>query len=295
MLSIDVGFGNTKIYDGENLTGFPSVYMEAEKDYQLKTDPNEKLLELDGVLYHVGRTALNKDGLAPFDRTDILRHKIFMLTAICTATQGNDFCDGVALGLPIGDFSAIFDQLKKLKGTYDVKYNEKKVHIEITKIKVFKQGEAVFNLLHREDKDLTNRVVGIIDIGQKTVDFAYFVDGSYVEKRSGSMEQGVINAYQDIADAVHTELGFEIEDYKVTKYLDNPKIKPHAETAFKKMAEAIRNRLKRKKWNFEEIEDLYIVGGGTSYIAPHFKDTPYKEIDETKAVFANAYGYFEGE
>lgn len=291
MLSIDVGFGNTKVYDGENVFGFPSVYMEANKDYQLKTDPNEKLLELDGVLYHVGRTALNKDGLAPFDREDILRHKIFMLTAICSATKGKDFSDEVALGLPIGDFSAIFSELKKLKGTYDVKYNEKKVHIEVTKVKVFKQSEAIFNLLKKENKSLTDRVVGIIDVGQKTVDFAYFVDGSYVEKRSGSMEQGVINAYQDIADAVNTKLGFEVEDYKAKKYI--PKVQDDADKAFEKLSEAIRNRLKRKKWNFEEIEDVYVVGGGASYISPFFKDTAYKPLDEMKAVFANAYGYYE--
>ena len=45
----------------------------------------------------------------------------------------------------------------------------------------------------------------------------------------------------------------------------------------------------------KEIDALYIVGGGTPFVAPYFKDTPYVELEMEKAVFANAYGYYEGE
>lgn len=293
MLSIDVGFGNVKVFDGEELAAFPSVYMETTEDYDPKTDPDDQVLELDGVKYHVGMTALKLGGLAPFDKEDMLRHKIFVLAAICEATEGEDFSGNIALGLPIGDYKFMADKLKKLKGTYEVKYNNKKISIVIKKISVYAQSEVVYKLLASKDSSINDKIVGIVDIGQKTVDFAFFTEGKFTRDRSGSIEKGVINAYQSIATAVEDKLGFEIPDYRAKKYID--KVPEDAQKAFSDMAMTIRDRLFRKHWNFKEMDTLYIVGGGTSYIAPYFKDAPYKAIEEETAVFANAYGYYEAE
>jgi len=294
MLSIDVGFGNTKIYDGEELAAFPSVYKSTTVDYEPSTDPDDQLLELDGVRYHVGITALKEGGLAPFDKEDMLRHRIFTLTAICASTEGEDFADDVALGLPIGDYAFMADKLKKeIKGKYEVKYNGKKVNIDIKSVKVYAQAEAVYKLLAKDTPEIANKLVGIVDVGQKTVDFAFFNRGRFVKEWSGSMEQGVINAYQSIATAIEEKLGYEVPDYDVPHYRD--RLPEDNEKAFSTMATAIKDRLIRKHWNFKQMDYIYIVGGGTSYIAPYFKDTPYKPIDGEKAVFANAYGYYEGE
>ena len=293
MLSIDVGFGNVKAYDGEDVCAFPSVYKEMVGSYVPSTDPDDQVLELDGVKYHVGKTALKMAGIAPFDKEDMLRHKIFMLTAICAINGAEDFSDSVALGLPIGDYNHMKDKLEKLKGKYDVSYNGTKCHIDIKKISVYAQSESVFRLIAKEDKAIKDQIVGIIDIGQKTVDFAYFDEGAFIRERSGSIEQGVINAYQAIAMAVEDKLGFEIADYKAKKYIK--KVPEDSEKAFSAMANTIKDRLFRRHWNFKEMDAVYIVGGGTSYIAPYFKDAPYKPMEELRAVFANAYGYYAGE
>lgn len=292
MLSIDVGYGNVKVYNGEEVAGFPSVYKEVSSSYIPTTDANDQILELDGVKYHVGMTALKMAGFAPFDKEDLLRHKIFMLTAIC-AFGDKDYSDTVALGLPIGDYKFMADKLKKLKGTYDVTFNGKKRTIEIKKISVYAQSEAVYKLLARETPSVREEIVGIVDVGQKTVDFAYFNEGAFIGERSGSIEQGVINAYQSIATAVENTLGFAIDDYKAKKYIE--KVPEASEKAFEDMAKTIKDRLIRKHWNFKEMDAIYIVGGGTSYVAPLFTDAPYREIDEQTAVFANAYGYYAGE
>ncbi len=293
MLSIDVGFGNVKVYDGEEVTAFPSVYMEASDDYIPTTDPDDQLLELDGVKYHVGMTALNRGGEAPFDRTDMLRHKIFMLTAICAMTDAENFSDSVAVGLPISDYKAMKDTLAKLKGKYEVSYNGKKCSVDIKKISVYAQSEAVYKLIAKDDKDIKRKVVGIVDIGQKTVDFAYFKRGTYVPENSGSLEKGVINAYRDIVKALENVGYNDIESYEAKLYID--KVPEDADKAFEKMAKTIKNNLRINHWNLELMDSLYIVGGGTSFIAPHFKDTAYKPLDEMTAVFANAYGYYAGE
>lgn len=291
MISIDIGFGNVKTYDGEELSAFPSIYAPAWEGYVPKKD--DQLLELDGNRYHIGMTALKMSGESPFDKEDILRHKIFMLAAICEATDKRDFEDEVLLGLPIGDYGFMSKKLQRLKGEYDVIYNGKKRHIVITKVRVYAQSEAVYNLLLKDDPSIGHKIVGIIDIGQKTVDVAYFNEGTFIRDRSGSYEIGVINAYQQIASAVADQLGFEVEDYAARKYID--KVPDVAKKAFSDMASGIKNRIARKHWNMKEIDSLYIVGGGTPFVAPYFKDTPYVELEMEKAVFANAYGYYEGE
>lgn len=293
MLSIDVGFGNVKSYDGESIGAFPSVYMKAPDSYVPLTDPDEQLLELDGEKYHVGFTALKIGGLSPFNREDMLRHKIFMLTAICEMIDGKEFSDKIALGLPISDYSVMKKHLEQLKGEYDVVYNGRKVHINIKGISVYAQSEAVYELVTKDDTKAKEKIIGIVDIGQKTVDFAYFNEGRYVEDRSGSIEQGVINAYQSIAKAVNEKLGFEIKPFRAKKYIE--KVPDDSTAAFEKVASLVKDELFMRHWNFNEMDSLYIVGGGTSYIAPYFKDAPYKPLDEQTAVFANAYGYYAGE
>lgn len=293
MLSIDVGFGNVKIYDGKETAAFPSVYKRAKGGYIPDTDPDDQLLELDGVQYHVGMTALNRGGRTPFDREDMLRHKIFMLTAICAMTDGDEFSDSVVVGLPISDGEAMKGKLAKLKGKYEVSYNGKKKSINIKKISVYTQSEAVFNLLNN-DENIKTKVVGIVDIGQKTVDYAFFRRGSYVPENSGSIEAGVINAYGEIVKALENIGYSDIKPYEARLYMD--KVPEDADLAFEEMAGTIEDTLREKHWNLEKMDALYIVGGGTAYIAPYFKGhASYKPLDEDTAVFANAYGYYAGE
>lgn len=291
MISIDVGFGNVKVFDGKNIDAFPSVYKEASISRLPQTDNKDMILTLDGKSYHVGVSALNMSGVAPFNKEDMNRHKVFMLTAICKVTKG-DWEGDVAAGLPIGDYNFMADKLAGLKGEYDVTFNGKNRHINIKNIHVFPQAEAVFNLLASEDDTIRNKKIGIIDVGQKTVDFAYFVDSTFVRERSGSMEQGVINAYQQIAIAVEDKLGFEIEDYEARRYISD--VQDDSNRAFETMANSIKSRLIRRKWNFKEMDAVYIIGGGAGYIEPYFSDAPVVHSDDAlKTVFANAYGFYK--
>lgn len=289
MISVDVGYGNTKVFNGKKEVGFPSVYYACNDNYTLR-DKYDMMITIDGQDYFVGMSALKMAGESPFDKEDMLRHKIFMLTAICKMTDG-DFSDKVLLGLPIGDYVRMKPSLEKLKGKYNVKYNGIERIIDITNISVYAQSESFYGLLCRQDPSIRKDIVGIIDIGQKTVDVAYFDEGTYVSDRSGSFDLGVINAYQDIAEAVATKLGFEIEDYRARKYIS--KVPEDAERAFATIATGIKNRIYRKHWNFKELDRLYIIGGGTEYIEKYFSDAPYVKFND--AVFANARSYMEGE
>ena len=293
MLSIDVGFGNVKVFDGEEIAAFPSVYKKTTGDYDPKTNPDAQILELDGVKYRVGMSALKLQGTSPFDKQDLFRHKIFILAGICEATESKNFSGDIALGLPIIDYKFMSNKLKKLKGYYEVKYNGKKVKIEINKISVYNQSEVVYKLLAQKNGGINDKIVGIVDIGQKTVDFTYFDGGEYSEERSGSIEYGVIDAYKSIATAVADKLGFSIPPYRARKFID--KVPEDAQEAFSTLAKEIRDNLVMYGWNFNYLDEVYFVGGGSFFAVPFFQDLPCKELDEETAVFANAYGYYEAE
>lgn len=291
VVCIDIGYGNVKVYDGNMVCVFPSIYMEDNRDYVLGTDNSEMLISIDGQRYSVGMSALKRGGLAPFDREDMFRHKIFMLSAICMAEKGN-FEGRVALGLPIADYARMLPELKKLSGDYEVEYNGEKRAISIIEVTVYAQSESFYKLISRKDPSIGQDVVGIVDIGQKTVDFAYFDEGTYIKDRSGSADMGVINAYQTIVDAVSTKLGIpSVEDYRARKYIS--KVPEDSEKAFKSLAVSIKDQLYRKHWNFKELDRLYIIGGGTEYIEKYFSDAPYVKFND--AVFANVRSYMEGE
>lgn len=294
MLSVDVGYGNVKICDGETFNAFPAVYYEVKGSYKLdQSDPNDLLMELDGVKYHVGQTAINNDGVSVMNRGDMFRHKLFILSAICVATKG-DFEDEVLLGLPISDYEAVEEDLKKLKGEYDVKFNEKERHIKITGVRVFYQGKAVYEVVKDENPNLKDEQVAIIDVGQKTVDFAWFKFGSYVPAKSGSMvDLGCYSAYTDICDMLNNEFGLDLKFYDAPHYSKRLP-KEQVEKVYERMASDIIKGLTNKGWSsFELLDHVYVIGGGADFIAKYLPRQEIVEVIDDPA-FANAWGYFKG-
>ena len=298
MISIDVGYGNTKYYMDGAAGCFPSIYKIHGGSYSPKSQ-EDMLLELNGQKYLIGETALNKDGEASFDKESLLRHQLFVLASICKATEG-DYEGDIVVGLPIGDMQKLSPMLLKLKGKYEVKFNGKDRAINIKKVKVLAQGEAIIQLL-KEEVPVSDEVIGIIDIGQKTVDFAWCRYGSYVEERSGSVNFGMYNAWTEIASSMARNFGIEEpEQYMVRKDLERFRrkkrkgieaVEADVEFNFKELAQSIKNRLFSRHWNFNELDRLYVVGGGAYLLREFFSDAPLQEFDHPE--HANSIAFYE--
>lgn len=299
MISIDVGYGNTKYYMDGTAGCFPSIYKVYNGNSYNPRTPEDMLLELDGQKYLIGETALNKDGEASFDKESLLRHQLFVLASICKATE--NYKGSIVVGLPIGDMQKLSPMLLKLKGKYEVKFNGKDRAIDIQKVKVLAQGEAIIHLLKAE-VPVSDEVIGIIDIGQKTVDFAWFRYGSYVEERSGSVNFGMYNAWTEIASSMARNFGIEEpEQYMVRKDLDRFRrtkrkgieaVEADVQFNLKELAQSIRNRLLSRHWNFNELDRLYVVGGGAYLLREFFSDAPLQEFDHPE--HANSIAFYEG-
>lgn len=303
LISIDVGYGNTKYYTDGKAGAFPSIYKVYNGESYTPKNKEDMLLEIDGQKYLVGETALNRSGEADFDKNSSLRHKLFILAAICKGIPKKVESIEIAVGLPIGDMKALSRMLSDLQGTYDFKYNNVKRKIDIDKVHIFAQGEAIIKLLEAQDESINGEHVGIIDIGQKTVDYALFRYGSYVEEYSGSLDWGINNAWTDIARSIARNLNVdEPEQYMVKKELERyrnqkkdgiDKVNADVDETLKNLASSIRNRLYSNHWNFNSLDKLYIVGGGAYLLQKYFEDAPLQKFDYPLE-HANAVAFYEG-
>lgn len=299
MISVDVGYGNTKYYMDGTAGCFPSIYKVYNGNSYNPRTPEDMLLELDGQKYLIGETALNKDGEASFEKESLLRHQLFVLASICKATE--NYKGNITVGLPIGDMQKLSPMLLKLKGKYEVKFNGSDRAIDIQKVKVLAQGEAIIHLLKAE-VPVSDEVIGIIDIGQKTVDFAWFRYGSYVEERSGSVNFGMYNAWTEIASSMARNFGIEepeqymvrkdLERFRRTKRKGIEAVEEDVRFNLKELAQSIRNRLLSRHWNFNELDRLYVVGGGAYLLREFFSDAPLQEFDHPE--HANSIAFYEG-
>lgn len=296
VIGIDVGYGITKAYagikDGKAIvTGFHSVYLETSSPYQDNQRGDYSHIEIDGKKYYMGKYAVIKEGESAFDKNDMLRHKLCILTAISRIASG-DVTTEVALGLPIGDMN-MASQFESFAGAYEFVYNGIPRKVVISKVSVFPQGIAVFDEL-AEYEDVESSVIGIIDIGQKTIDVAWYSDGIEVDNRSRSYDNlGCSFVYQNIIKAVNTKLGYEIPDYQLADRISKrPEIAEIAEPFFKEFAEKIETELRRLAWNYNELDRIILVGGGAAYVEKYLKQSiPCVELHQNFA-FANACGFY---
>lgn len=294
MISIDVGYGNIKAAEGDHLWAFPAIYTSVHTGHVPPQGAHAQLIDLGAEgKYFVGRYALKLGGEAPFNKTELFRHKLFVLAALCEGTKGNWEGD-IGVGLPIGDYDLMATSLQSLVGEHSVVYNDVARTIKIDSVKVYAQAEAVYSYLRQRDSSLDNKIVGIVDIGQKTVDAAYFTDEAYLTNKSASFEGiSTIDAYRKIAQAVGRKCGFFVEDFAVRRYLTEPKVKEDVEEAFAEMARGILNRLSRLGWDFRQMDAVALIGGGSGYVVKAFQNAGANliHLEEMDAVFANAKAF----
>lgn len=296
VIGIDVGYGQTKAFTDENQhCVFPSVYLQTDDEYKKSPAKDSIYINIDGKNYYVGKAAVRKEGLAVFDKQDMFRHKLFILTAI--AKLDCNYSGRIALGLPIGDVKELSNKLTSLKGKYVFKFNNVQCNVEITDVSVYPQGETVIHELAAFEEDVENQILGIVDIGQKTVDVAYYNSLELVPRRSRTYdEMGCNYIYQDIAVEASEKLGLELKEYQVQDRIDKRNdINDIADKHFEKFATLIDSELRRLGWNYKTLDRIILVGGGANLVAQYLVKmiTDCKVETHQNAVFANACGFFE--
>lgn len=215
-----------------------------------------------------------------------------LLAGIALNSTKEDVFQQVVCGLPINQYKANKEVLEDMileKRVREIKFNSKPRKIIITDFKVYPEGIGAYYSLN------TNDDVIIVDIGGRTTDIAYIVNGKL--KESSTVAAGTINIYKDIADrlnALHT-LDIDIPDAEkiITKgYFEVDGNR--ADLSF------ITDILKK---NFMKINDdlimkfpvrtekIILVGGGYKLFEKAFKNRYKNSYVSDNPIFANAMGF----
>jgi len=304
MIGIDVGFDTTKIYKGKGKTAsFPSVFgVYRGEDEGVDTSENRVnniVLELNGVKYAIGNSAIIEGGVATFDKNNMQRHLLCSLAGIALVTNG-EYTGPVVMGLPISDQDnkELKENIEKLKDEYNYTFCGVPVKVNITDIYIMPQAGATFYDMIFDEKGgydaespaLKGRV-GYADVGGKTLDYVVYNKGQRVKSECGSANLGMNNAYKRLQKEIQKKLKFTPRTYEVLDYAD--KIPEETKSIYSELANEVIDATSNAWNDFGQFEKIYITGGGATalhkYIAERYEN--WELIKD--AQFSNARGYYK--
>jgi hypothetical protein len=253
------------------------------------------VLEYDGTKYLVGEIAKNEGGCSTFDKNNHLRHIICTLAGIALAND-NDYHGSIVMGLPISDFKTKKREIESLRGKYNFNLCDASFMVYIPELAVIPQGAAAFYdmILSDNGKSISGsqalgKYIGIIDIGEKTLDFVTINHDQFIMEQSGSLDLGMNKAYLRLCSVIQQQLGFSIMPNQAPEYIR--RIPKETNTEYRKLANEIIDGISRW-WNFNQFDIIYLAGGGGAalqeFIAERIKCNLISE-----AQFSNARGYYK--
>lgn len=297
VVGIDVGFGYTKAFNGENSVIFKSVLGDATQiqfKSSLGPDRSDSNLHvtLDGKSYFLGRYAESQSNVREFtlDQDKLISDfvKVLAITAIGVCCK-NSTSLNVVSGLPVGFLTRDYKRFADLiTGRHEIIFHnddKKDVtrRIHINQVHMIPQPVgSIFNLLMDDsgkinDQDLSQQKIGVVDIGFKTTDFSIFDRLQYIERSSTTLDTGISKCFSVIANKLRQESGVDIELYRMFDFMESGTIKirgkeynltnlkkkvyTHAATAIA----ADVNRLWENDW---DIDSIILSGGGSMELAP---------------------------
>jgi plasmid segregation protein ParM len=150
------------------------------------------------------------------------------------------------------------------------------------------------------DKARVAEPIAIVDIGGRTTDYVVVRDQGILHASSGSLQCGMLNVKQHLADGIQAQFDLEaLNEQLVSDALERNSIriqgKEHdvkalGEAAKREVVERIFAETRRQLGLGVELDRVLFVGGGAVAFAEHITDWfPHQAIAEYPA-FANARG-----
>ncbi len=150
------------------------------------------------------------------------------------------------------------------------------------------------------DPDRLSTPVAIVDIGGRTTDFVVVKDQGVVHASSGSLQCGMLDVKQQVANGIQERFDLEtlgeqlvaqaVEKKSVRLYGRDHDISSLVDCAKQEIVERLHAETRRQLGLGVELDQILFVGGGTVALAGHITNWfPNQAIAEHPA-FANARG-----
>jgi len=323
-IGIDVGFGFTKAYNGQNSVIFKSLIGDAA-EIQFMSSMGDAAatsnlhITLDNKTYFLGSYAERQSSLTEYtlDQEKMVEEfiKILALAAAGTCSQTHGPIN-VVTGLPVAYLKRDTKRLKEIiQGEHEIIYHhhdapDEHKKLSIDKVHVIPQPiGSIFNLIFDDngkicDRDLAASKLGVVDIGFKTTDFSIFDHLQYIERGSSTMDTGVSKCFAVIADKLRQESGINIELYKMFKFIESGVIKIRGKEynvlnlkkrVYTHAASTISSDLNRLWKNDWDIDTIIVSGGGSiplaEFLIPSVEGNVVPIPTSIDARFNNVQGY----
>lgn len=294
-VGVDLGYGFVKATNGKNEFVFPSVVGPAREligsEFSMFASGLDNLsITVDDQTFFVGELAIRQSEAAArtldVHRLNDPSSRILMLTALSLLTQWEEESFSVVTGVPSAFYAhATESWLRMFEGTYRLQFSdgnevkEKRVRVERMRVVPQPLGTIYDVTLDQAgnvaDVDLSQRMIGVVDVGFKTTDFAVTRGMEYIDRLSGSITTGLSTAYGVIADKVLGEYRIHRANHEMDEIVQRGQLRVAGQIqdighirrdAFELVAERVLTQLE-SIWNYRDLDVILVTGGGGAALA----------------------------
>ena len=320
-VAVDWGFGFTKAINelGEK-TSFPSIVSSIQKEVgvDLLGTREDYTIEIDSKRAAVGHLALLHEGVRAWESDYVHNHNLTYLLVTAAALL-NPASHSIVLGagLPIAYYrnqkKSVEEMFQGMHCGVRINGGADRRRVDISNVRVFPQAAGVYysEALNIDgtikNPEMTNKPVGIIDIGYRTTDLLVMQKGRRGATPrgdlSGGLDRGMNTPMQMIKEELDVEFGDTIPLQWIEQSLlyNNGKLyycgkerdlNEYKREADKNFVQEICN-IVNQKWGQEinRLACVLIAGGGGKELYPLFKEQiPQAKVAED-AFYSNARGF----
>ncbi|MGD0663979.1 MAG: ParM/StbA family protein [Syntrophorhabdales bacterium] len=293
-IGIDIGYGYAKTYRAGDKKMFPTAVCAMTREGTFsETSP----VVVNGHRYLVAEDA-EREGNTFDTRQSGFVASAPWLAVLAHCLWLNDFAGGkVVMGLPPGVYSKEYTQdiLKAIRAS-DVRIKGEPYRIS-GNVRIIPQGAGIFFCHVKDHPGDFRKNVAVIDIGHRTMDMVFFVDGKYVESATQTDDIGMSVVLDNIMNAFLREYRRRIDFKAALAILRGGQITCLGETYRMDVREEIDAYMKQvcsvMDHYLEKLPlrpDLAIIGGGGAIIRDLAGRHNLLVVNEP--AMANAIGYY---
>ncbi|MBD3373738.1 hypothetical protein GF406_01775 [candidate division KSB1 bacterium] len=289
IIGLDIGYGFTKITDGENTAIFPSVagdVVQADFDNDLVTAGAGHVIETGRRRFFYGEHAQkhSRNPLALFARERTEQADVLLvLFYAALAELGHQGKMALCTGLPVDWFGDRDNLERALIGEHRFTVDGEPWHVKVCQIAIVPQPfGAFFDQALDDAGNVLNAAfvrgkVGILDVGTFTTDLALSDGLEYIAKGSGSRTVAMSTVWRQVRDGIKERYGIEYDLHQIDHIVRNGRavtVQGHDHDVGDLVAAAVENladqviALARDRWGRAlDFKRLIVTGGGAYYLA----------------------------